>query len=453
MQTGLGDVLICRRWVKTEILRLLEDGFEKLDNDQFLKLQDEAKIFLATIAEEALRLGVLRNDEFYFLLSLSDASCLGRFRLRIKLHKEPCVGRPIVNSSRTLLEPAAIMLCSGLKALQREQKFVLEGSKDFLEKVPRTFNRNMKIATIDAVNLYPSIDEFDMIRTLCRKLNFFYRHDQNLCNFYVQLTKLVVAYAFVEHEDTLWRAHGIATGIKPGVFLANCYVADMDPCVASLPGLCYYGRYVDDSIIIALDMDAVLEKMNSWRSSIRWAITEVGGRTHAGEVTVPFLDLSLSQKEGCLCYKTYEKKLNAYLYVPRESCHPTNVFRSVIQSEAVRALRNNMLDVDLRKNLDRFRSRLQKRGYSNDEITLGFKRAFVSYKNRHKKVCQKDLGLRRAFLVLTYTDSLNIQVIKKHLKRYALTYSNMTNTKTEFGIAYKVQKNNFRLLYKYNWMK
>ena len=34
---GLGDVLVCRRWVKTEILRLLEDGFEKLDNDQFLK--------------------------------------------------------------------------------------------------------------------------------------------------------------------------------------------------------------------------------------------------------------------------------------------------------------------------------------------------------------------------------------------------------------------------------
>ena len=291
---------------------------------------------------------------------------VGSFRLRIKLHKTPIVGRPIANLSNSWLAPAAEILCSALQPVERSLPCVLAGSAAFLDAVPKHISLSSQIVTVDAVNLYPSIDELDMIRVVSAQIRRFYRHSPRLSDFYVRILEFVVSNQYIRARGSFWQAHGIATGLSPGVFLANIYVADLDSEVRHLPGVLYYGRYVDDTLIILEDLPSVLKVMRAWKpKSIRW---EVAHHSSLNSGTTPFLDLQLQNVAGHLEWSLYEKPQNAYLYLPRTSCHPEQCFRSLVHGEFARLRRNSLHESDFNSAFSRFSRRLMARGYSTEEI-------------------------------------------------------------------------------------
>eukprot|EP00974_Lingulodinium_polyedra_P064929 6276936-Lingulodinium_polyedra.AAC.1 len=73
----------------------------------------------------------------------------------------------------------------------------------------------------------------------------------------------------------------------------------------------------------------------SFKDYIVWEITAQG----AGNI--PMLDIALSLRydnngRGSVHYMLFEKKLNKYQYIPRDSCHPGHCFEGVARGCAKR---------------------------------------------------------------------------------------------------------------------
>ena len=107
-------------------------------------------------------------------------------------------------------------------------------------------------------------------------------------------------------------------------------------------------------------MDEALQFLNNRRSSIVWEETSRGR-------SVDYLDLTVSLEPSGISYRTFRKHTNKYLHVPRYSCHPASVFRSVIASETSRLFYTNKSKEDFDRELDFFVKKLVLRGYSKNE--------------------------------------------------------------------------------------
>ena len=125
----------------------------------------------------------------------------------------------------------------------------------------------------------------------------------------------------------------------------------------------------------------------------------------------PFLDLDLSiDSKGELSWKTYSKPLNAFLYVPRNSCHPTNTFSSIIQGEVKRLGRTNKSRRDFEVAVKSFSARLRKRGYSQAEIDRSIQKATRKPKAQKERNSNVYLGLR-------FTHTLRLKSVKRTLAK------------------------------------
>ena len=105
-------------------------------------------------------------------------------------------------------------------------------------------------------------------------------------------------------------------------------------------------RYIDDAFALLhslseSDVKFVQQQLNKWHPAIQWEVSFSGKR-------VVFLDLDISLAQGQFAIQTYRKPQNAYLYIPRTSCHPKSVYTALIVGETQRLFRHNcqkMLDV------------------------------------------------------------------------------------------------------------
>ena len=157
----------------------------------------------------------------------------------------------------------------------------------------------------------------------------------------------------------------------------------------------------------------------------------------------PCLDRDLCIVDGKLEWTTHEKEQATFMYVPRNSCHPPGVFRALIQGEARRLLRTNKTPEQRRKAFARFSARLQRRGYSRDEIALGFHRALVKAASPRQAVT--GCVPQRCFLTLPYSFTLNSTTVRKCISKYQHL------VKHPVSLAYKVQANQFLRRYHATW--
>ena len=287
---GLGDVITPKPWVIGELRRLLHQGFEEISHAEHARKSTLAQDALHSVIISGLQSDAITAKQARFLSTALSHRKIGRFRLRAKLHKSPVVGRPIANLGNHWLAPVSLFLCQALLPVQKTLPSVITGSHDFTQRTSDlVISPDEKIHTIDAENLYPSIDEHHMFEVISGLLDSHY-HGSNFATFLKSLLRIVLQNQCVEHENRFFYAHGIATGLQPGVFLANCYLSVSDAIVSSAPGIkCFY-RFVDDAFVCCRDVDQPLKLLNSFHPSLRWLLTASGGRDNA----IPFLDLSVN---------------------------------------------------------------------------------------------------------------------------------------------------------------
>lgn len=105
---NLGDAFVPRSWVREESLRLLTEAATMISSETYLETTVSLKYSLDSFFHQALYDGLVSPKLLKFLLKDFDSTHAGIFRLRIKLRKNPVVGRPIMNLSRAWIAPCAI---------------------------------------------------------------------------------------------------------------------------------------------------------------------------------------------------------------------------------------------------------------------------------------------------------------------------------------------------------
>ena len=163
-----------------------------------------------------------------------------------------------------------------------------------------------------------------------------------------------------------------------------------------------------------------------------------------------FLDLDIQLEEGRLKFQTYRKAQNAYLYIPRTSCHPSGVFKALIVGEVQRLLRTCHGNKSaFAQHCSFFLDKLRQRGYSRKNAeqlamqTVQKKRLQVS-NDRHRS--------RKFFFKQEFSSSLNAKFINAARKRHWHVIRRCFKQPVEVILSHSVQKNMFRSDFAVNWL-
>ena len=446
---GLGDVMMPRQWVEDEMQRLLDTGFRKLSREEYVGKAFQARSTLELVAERAKQAGVLTSREVHLITQNLFTAGEGSFRLRVKLHKVPLKGRPIANLSHSWLTSASLYLCDQLMPIQQSLDFAIASSNEFLRRMPIQVPCNYEIATIDIQNLYPSINTDDLIKSVQHSVRLHYGENQK-SKFICQLLEILLRNQYVTHRGECYEAFGVATGIPPGVFLANLYVGQADRIVYNThrDDIAFYARLVDDSVVCAACVDDVHNTLSSWKPELKWDITSRGGRLQHGDHAVAFLDLQLSHIDGRMEWQTHRKELNSYLYVPAASCHPKSVYASTIRGEVCRLLRTNSSKINLIKHLRFFATRLAMRGHSYMDVWRSIQLCLRNGRRKTPEIKK----LKKFFMFIKYSRSVPSHVINSCLKKHASDLQRCFKDPISLSLAYTVQPNVFKHHFVDNWL-
>jgi len=115
----------------------------------------------------------------------------------------------------------------------------------------------------------------------------------------------------------------------------------------SMKKILAYCRLVDDVLLVCRSsaLQNILATANAFEQGIECKLTD------SGTNNIVFLDAEFSLlDDGTITTRLFQKPLNQYHYVPRQSCHHPNVFNSVVHGEIIRICRRCSFDVD-RKSL------------------------------------------------------------------------------------------------------
>lgn len=437
---GLGDVLVTRAWADAMSTQLLQESCTKIDDhDHFTRTKHAQLVFLDAV-DNASRAHAVSSGQCRYVLSKVGSLNTGTFRFRPKLHKDPVSARPVFNLNGSWIKPLGKFLCDILAPLQNLCQHVLVSTDQLLSTITTlVVPAGFCISTYDVENLYPSIVQSHLLSVLTSAIRRFYHPNSALASFAITVLQIVLSNQVVSYQNELYLVvHGIATGLQSGVFMANCYLNGLDLHVmGKCPHILLLARFVDDVIIVhdGRYHNEIQSALASWHPSIKCS------RSSSGVKDVPFLDVAISvEDDGRFSYKLFRKPLALYHYVPRSSCHPEQVFKSVVHGELHR-IRNRCTYVsDFDKEVAFFRSKLIVRGYPSCLVSKALQRMHSKRPphNNDKKILFK----------VKHSSAVNFPYVVKHLR----ACSNLLSANSRIMLSHSMQKSVFRLLYKSSWL-
>ena len=157
---------------------------------------------------------------------------------------------------------------------------------------------------------------------------------------FVEVLDIVMSNNVFQFDDTYWlQLIGTAMGTSTACDYANVFAGYGERHILlpryqqELQVLQYAGRLIDDFIGVwvptttAGDVDAEWEAFKAdlnGLSMLDWDVSKL-------VKSVDFLDLTITINDnGHVEFKTYQKELNLYLYIPPSSAHPPGCFQGLI---------------------------------------------------------------------------------------------------------------------------
>ena len=455
LDKNLGDGIFSREWIKSEIMRLLFQATTVLTPLQYYKLSYDCYSAMDVLVQRAIRHNVLKDKHSRFLFSkigLVNGHNVpsGSFRARVKIHKNPFKCRPIANLRGSWISPISSFVCVLLKGAQAGCKRVIQSSMEFVTRHGHAvIPKENVIVTIDAKELYPSISQPHLLAVLEKQLLKYLNnevsielgtHGYHLACVTLGLVREFLRCSAVSFDGSLYLfVEGIPTGLSCATLLANIYLDDMDCMIFDRfsEHLTWQVRFVDDACFCLPGnlVSTVCDAMTAWHPSIVWEVTG------QGRSSVPFLDLELGVDEhNRVSFSTFRKAQNAYLYLPRSSCHPESVFDALIIGECHRLRTTCSTRSAFQFQLRFFREKLAKRGYDVSRFRFLVRKALQRRLARRQK-CEPSVYLRCKF-----SRSVNVKGLRHCLRSAQSLFSRF-----KVGLCFGIQRNMFRRLYRHNW--
>ena len=229
------------------------------------------------------------------------------------------------------------------------------------------------IGTSDAKSMYTNIDPEEGIDTIERYINTFSHELKGHFprKLIMKLLKLVMTTSVFQFGNTWWQQMiGTAMGTPCACSYATLFFAyyeRMVICPKYKNNLIFYKRYIDDIFFVwkhdSANPNAFADFQTdlSAQCKLEWITENLSNK-------VDFLDLSISIDEGRFTFKTFQKAMNLYLYIPSHSAHTPGLLKSLIYGLVTTYHRQNSLHADFLLVTKLLYDRLIARGHKQDTI-------------------------------------------------------------------------------------
>lgn len=227
-----------------------------------------------------------------------------------KIHKPDVPIRPVLSMYKSATYNLAKHLCVVLKPV--ENFLCVSAIRDSFDLVKKLsclkVGSTSVIASLDVTSLFTSIPVEDCLRIIQETVMV---NDISLSlevNTVIELLRLCICdVEFLFNGQYFMQSDGIAMGSPLGPILANIFMGYVEKMVAGVlaEGAIFYGRYVDDILLIAKDVSLIhriLDCLNNVHPDIKLTVEfESNGR-------LPFLDVSIHHDDEGLAFGWYHKE-------------------------------------------------------------------------------------------------------------------------------------------------
>jgi hypothetical protein len=380
---NLGLCLVTSDWYHSMGMKLLvNDSYVEDEPDHFLQL-----LTLRKIVHRARTYVTRQQHDWLNQPCVEEPSKVPILKVLPKIHKLPISGRPIVPTFGTLFANASVWVDYQLKPLLDKFPWILRDSKTFCHDIlsvdlPR--GEDIWLVTGDVVAMYPNIPMDDGISRIASILETslmeFDTLEEAAClqfngwkELLVLLLRLILKFNYVSFGDKTFRqVIGTAMGTSCAPTYANLFLASFEgPALADFKEhILFYRRFIDDTFaIIKGSLEDVLQfqrRFGSLHPNMRMEWTQ-------SQRALPFLDIQVSLEldprkpafnpQKRIKTNVYQKALNAYLYIPWNSCHSVASKRAWVKGELIRYVRICSSESDFANIRKEFAIRLSARGY------------------------------------------------------------------------------------------
>ncbi len=421
---------------------LLDATAYRLEPDSTLAtIHNELDPQLRSLTRRAIQLfggDILKLDEY--LNQFLDKCSIPHFHCLAKVHKTPLKGRPIAGAVNWFTTGLSALLSFLLRKSILHLPHIIKDSGSLIKKLEGLhIEQGDYFVSLDIEALYPNMDQDKTVLAL------FSLPDQSLTEeqrqWIIDTTAFVLNSSYVQFDGQIFKQiKGMPMGTNAAVELANLYVHHHIEHPAMRKKISnrlraqgyqdqstHWNRFIDDIFLIwkgdRQAFNGFLECLNSIDPSLKFT-------HHISQLNIPFLDLDIFAHNEKLGFRTYQKPLNRFLYIPHDSQHPFGAKKGFILGELIRYSRNSTFEADFKVSKRAFKLRLQLRGYPDKLLDSLFSQ--VSHGDRlmnqsqHRRSRQNNRQGRvpprnqqqSLYIPLRYHPIIQSSGIQQRLRRY-----------------------------------
>ena len=403
---GSGVVIMDRDRYIAEATRQLSDNltYAKLSSDPSPMYAKELEHLVVRLAKN----GTI--DEDMAAYALPEDHKPGRLYLLPKVHKAGVPGRPVISCSGALTEHVSEIVDHLIKPLLPHVTSYLRDTKDFVSKMRDldTYPEDAILASLDVVNLYPSIphdDGIDALNQFLRRHGFTDTQTEDICD----LAYFILTHNHFEFNSEMYlQMAGTAMGTRMAPTYAIIFMHMQETALLqSVPLTPFlWLRFIDDIFCLWTHGEAAFQdfftRINQGHASIKFT------REHSRQ-EVPFLDVLVQKtEENKVSLDLYTKPTDTHMYLHPASCHPGHVKRSIAYSQAIRILNICTSRDTAMFRLEKLVENLTARGHSNFKVRKEVNKA-IEYMDKPRPYPDPEAAARtpdRVNFVLTYHPGL-----------------------------------------------
>ena len=330
-----------------------ERNYKQISSETAVRLQHQLRyrlqLWLGTyMLHKDFSERLKENEVVYLKRALKEyPDKIARFRMSMKVHKNPVKMRPIVTCIATVMNCWSKWLSYWLFKLTpllptyvRDTSHIVQELRAIRDLPPNAF-----VFTADAISMYNNIDTNHAIDVITTWLDELSTHANFPTDFPMKAIKeamaIIMSNNHFEFGDlNFLQLLGTAMGTSAAVMWATIYYAYHEvKCLLPKYGRFLYKRrlrrFIDDQFGIWICNECscpaschhwkeFVQDMNSF-GLLRWTTTTPSKRC-------VFLDLVISIDKKEIKTRTYQKPMNLFLYVPGTSAHPSGMCKGIVFS-------------------------------------------------------------------------------------------------------------------------
>ena len=350
-----------------------------LDPQRFKILpEDPTENYIQRISSWADRYLTKRelSDKLVDWIGISEAAPGAIYGLD-KTHKNPPTIRTITSSCGAANENLASFVSYYLKPIAEKLPFVIKDTYDFL-RLLNNVNENiklpkeLKLVTIDIINMFPSIKNEKGIAAVKpflnnREINF----PSSEC-ILEALTICLESNCSQFGDKFITQSDGAATGPRYVPDYADIFLLDHDLKITRFDPekLIFYGRYRDDCFVLWGGGDDSLNQFFVYINSID---PDIQFTIKSSDHSIEFLDVLVFVENGKLETTVYSKPTDGHVYLHPKSNHPRHQINAIPKSQALRLRKIISKETDYQIASVTYSQYFIDRGYSRSLVEKAFK--------------------------------------------------------------------------------